>query len=70
MSGTSTLEVYDASILAVEANLIVTSMQYRFVQCSTAKKLQYSAVKLKYSTVQLKNYSSVQYSKIQNRKVQ
>ena len=29
MSGTSTLEVYDASILAATANLIVTSMQYR-----------------------------------------
>ncbi|XP_037082184.1 acetylcholinesterase-like [Pollicipes pollicipes] len=29
MSGTSTLEVYDADILSIESNLIVASMQYR-----------------------------------------
>ena len=31
MSGTSTLEVYDGGILAATANLIVTSMQYRYI---------------------------------------
>ena len=45
MSGTSTLEVYDASILAAEANLIVTSMQYRSVhhaiQYSTCTPIGY-----------------------------
>jgi hypothetical protein len=30
MSGTSTLEVYDADILSAEAGLIVASMQYRY----------------------------------------
>jgi hypothetical protein len=30
MSGTSTLEVYDADILSAVSGLIVTSMQYRY----------------------------------------
>jgi hypothetical protein len=41
MSGTSTLEVYDADILSAVSGLIVTSMQYRYRTSSPTVLLVY-----------------------------